>query len=392
MMQMKKQVMSQQQHVLQTTQIVKTEQLQSQKKVELGVDVTFLLDVSGSMAGLPAKTMASELEWFVCEAKMLQPKDTVEVLAFNDAVSQMLIPTWVHALSQKRLKDLNIAGAGSGGTRLWDAIDYAINKRKAYLDKRKADKPHGRVKATVLLVLTDGASEGSHAALMARLAGIGKEIPHFHMHVLGINLGSSAEAILNELTGANKKRVNFTNIRGGHATHAIQDSFRTHFTKTVVQSRVVESVTVIKSQAIQHGGPGGQLALGTGHQGGMHQLTQQFAQFALQAPPGPALRPSHASHHNAPAHAHAQQQPVRQQAHSQSRPPPALMSAPPAAPTHSSAAKLVPDCPYGRRCNTFAVGYKGPKCSYHHDKSTVPCLNGATCHGRASGKCPFWHL
>ena len=86
MMQMKKQVMSQQQHVLQTTQIVKTEQLQSQKKVELGVDVTFLLDVSGSMAGLPAKTMASELEWFVCEAKMLQPKDTVEVLAFNNAV------------------------------------------------------------------------------------------------------------------------------------------------------------------------------------------------------------------------------------------------------------------------------------------------------------------
>ena len=51
--------------------------------VELGMDVCFLLDVSGSMAGAEAREMVAQLNWLLFESGMLGDKDTVQILVLN---------------------------------------------------------------------------------------------------------------------------------------------------------------------------------------------------------------------------------------------------------------------------------------------------------------------
>lgn len=210
------------------------------KTVVMSADICFLLDVSGSMAGSSAKAMANELEWFLFDSQLLDPMDTVQIFSFNSEVEEILKPTFRQNLSRENIDALRIREKGSGGTQLWQAMNAVFDARKAFVARKREkamEKEHRlpqKQKGFVLLVLTDGESRGSPTEVMARLQHIGTEIPQFHMHFLGIKLDEQSVAALEQVKRVNPKRCDVTNVTcSGHASHAIKDSFRTHFTRTV---------------------------------------------------------------------------------------------------------------------------------------------------------------
>jgi len=212
----------------------------TEAKVESGIDIQLLLDVSGSMAGGPIRRLNEELQFLLFQSGCVREGDFVSIAAFNSDVTTVLPWTRRSKLSQSSVTLPN----ATGGTELWHAIHCVIDERKRFQtaknQKRMEEKklPRGK-KPFVLLVLTDGdSSESKRTAdsVKARIAtiGINHEVAHFHMHVLGINLGDAAEMTLQDVCSASMKKCQVTNIRGNlHATDAIRDGFRKVFTKVI---------------------------------------------------------------------------------------------------------------------------------------------------------------
>lgn len=225
----------------------------------MGADICFLLDVSGSMSGAPAQAMAAELEWFIFDSEMVLKEDTVEIVSFNHTTQKLLKPTFFPKLERANIQGLQIAKQGSGGTALWTAMDSVLDARKDFLEQKRekekeAERKPQKKKAFVLLVLTDGASGDSPEHIKKRLHTIGREIPHFHMHILGIHLDANTMSVLEDVKAANPKRCEVTNVSGGHAGGAIQSSFRTHFTKTVTHVRTMERKLEVDHHGVVHDG------------------------------------------------------------------------------------------------------------------------------------------
>ena len=230
-----------------------------QLEVEVPADISFLLDISGSMSNAPARAMDEQLQWLIFHSQLIHNNDFVQIAAFNSTTKLLMKPTRRENLTISAVTALNIPQLPNGGTQLWDAMSTVVEARKTYLAEKAAKqaikqmvdgghhRPKPRQKAFVMLVLTDGESSGSPEAITARLKNIGQEIPNFHMHILGVNLNPSTEAILQAVVSANPKRCEFTNVVSGHGAvaDAIRDSFRTHFTKTITNVRhVMRSMTV----------------------------------------------------------------------------------------------------------------------------------------------------
>ena len=200
-----------------------------------------------------------------------------------------------------------------------------------------------------MLVLTDGESSGDHKVMMRRLENISREIPHFHLHILGINLSSKAEQLLQEVVSAEPKRCEFTNIKYGHGAvaNAMEDSFK-HFTQTITKVRHV----IRKLQLDEHG-------------------TVKFVQHDVR----PSSSKSHQSGHPTTPHH--------------------LTTASYGAST--SAAKLG-DCKFGLACHSLKSG--GKACAFQHPRAfhaassiagIKPCQFGIECHGYKNKKCPYQH-
>lgn len=321
--------------------VVLTTVSKTESKVEQGIDVQFLVDTSGSMCGRPIEKVHEELLFLLFESGCVREHDFVSITAFNSKVDPLLPWTRRSALSPSMVKPLQ----ASGGTELWQAVHYVIDQRKAFQeakDKKRMEekKVCQSKKPFVLLVLTDGESADTKKtaeSVKTRIATIGVEVAHFHMHVLGVGLNVNAERTLRDVCSASPMKCEMTNIGAGvHATEAISCGFRKTFTKvinTVTQRTITASsggVTVRDKVLTSSSGP------------------SQASSF---------IRPALETH---------QRHQVQQ---------------------HEGTGGLQV-CPFGSRCRHL-LAHK--HCAFKHDKGDIPCKWGSVCKGRSSGTCPFRH-
>ena len=344
--------------------VVLTTVSKTEAKVEQGVDVQLLVDVSGSMAGRPIQKVHEELLFLLFESKCVREGDFVSITAFNSGVETLLPWTRRSTLSPSMVKPLS----ASGGTELWHAVHHVIDSRKAFQaakDKKRMEEkkmPQSK-KPFVLLVLTDGASFESKAtaeSVKARLAtiGVNHEVAHFHMHVLGVGLDGSAERTLRDVLGASPKKCQLTNIGGGvHATDAISDGFRRVFTK------VINTVT---QRTITASGGGvlvrDKVLTSPPSSGASHAQSSSLSRPLLK---GGKLAEEHKEEHRPYPHPQQHQQPQQEQA-----------------------AGGLKACAFGAKCKNLQAG---KRCTFRHDKADIPCKWAGACKGRSSGACPFRH-
>ncbi|HEX8161331.1 MAG TPA: VWA domain-containing protein [Pyrinomonadaceae bacterium] len=115
---------------------------------EVPFTVALMLDTSGS-ARFRLKDMQEAAISFVDQ---LRPDDRVLLLSFNDQVSVLAEPTGDRGVLRNAIR---LAGGGNG-TRLYDAVDFAIKRRLNSISGRKA-----------IVLFTDGIDNVSRSATRA---------------------------------------------------------------------------------------------------------------------------------------------------------------------------------------------------------------------------------
>jgi Mg-chelatase subunit ChlD len=120
--------------------------------------VTFVIDASGSM--LSDDKIGTAIEGIKMVAKKLKEWDAVAVIAFNTEVQGKIVPprdvpevNWAEAEAEVRKA---VHGPQNGGTALYDAISFAID-RLAKSKRQAKYKDHQRF----VVVLTDGEDNSS---------------------------------------------------------------------------------------------------------------------------------------------------------------------------------------------------------------------------------------
>lgn len=124
--------------------------LQLWTKVKKTVDISFVFDRSGSMAGEPLKQAKQGALDFLAQ---LDGRDRVSVLMFNDKVPDATEPLLL-GTSRNQLNDTVSGTFADGGTALYDAVAKAHDKL-AELAKQNAKRTYA------VVVLTDGKDEHS---------------------------------------------------------------------------------------------------------------------------------------------------------------------------------------------------------------------------------------
>jgi Ca-activated chloride channel family protein len=132
------------------------------RHVKKPVDVTVVMDVSGSMRGKKISSARSSLLDFV---NMLGDRDRLEIMVFS---SQLITLTPLTPLGEKRDEVLNrVSGISEGGdTRLYDATLEAYQTLQ-----QEGDPKHIRA----VVVLSDGMDTESQATLQQVLDAIGSD-------------------------------------------------------------------------------------------------------------------------------------------------------------------------------------------------------------------------
>jgi Mg-chelatase subunit ChlD len=210
-----------------------------------GMDITVLLDMSGSMANAhKARDAQESLEGFIwgAESCMLDG-DRMQIVGCDNHHEELQKFKERSKMSVKSLRGLGIADLrGFGGdTHLWDAVKWCIQQRKANTSSHS--------NPFVLLVLTDGEDNGSTTSeqeLQTLLAHPG--FPHCHVHFVG--LGDEKHfAPMQRMSNSGIKHVNFSHVADGCAG-VIQSVFR-NFATTVqtVRQTVYSHVTVVGAHA-----------------------------------------------------------------------------------------------------------------------------------------------
>lgn len=350
---------------------------------DICMDVMLLLDVSGSMSGAPARTMSQEVLTLLTDG-VLEPKDTVHVLTFNEQVQELQKPQYLEKLSHTDITSLCscIASSGSGGTKLYTAMEDAIRRREAFL-AAKAAHGHGSAaqhqsgvqKTFLLLVLTDGASADSYEPMRRRLASIRETIPTFQLCIVGIGLDEDSQAKLKAVTAADRTCCSFANVaQGAHASDAIKAGFHQHIRQRVVKQRQILRQLVMRSDGTavlhqQERDQRGRLCsrANTTTFDASAALTQlclggQPQQYRALALP------------SAPAEPRAHRVSV-------------ASSAAEAVACPGSVARP-PRCRFGANCS--ALQQHG-KCTFFHEPREIPCKKGAQCSFRMHGKCAYKH-
>lgn len=124
--------------------------LQLWTKVKKTVDISFVFDRSGSMAGEPLKQAKQGALDFLAQ---LDGRDRVSVLMFNDKVPDATEPLLL-GTSRNQLNDTVSGTFADGGTALYDAVAKAHDEL-AELAKQNAKRTYA------VVVLTDGKDEHS---------------------------------------------------------------------------------------------------------------------------------------------------------------------------------------------------------------------------------------
>ena len=92
------------------------------EKVDVPTDICFLLDISGSMAGAPARAMDEQLKWLLFRSELMNANDFVNINGFNSTSHLLMKATKVEKLTEAEVSALRIPALPSGGTQLWDAM------------------------------------------------------------------------------------------------------------------------------------------------------------------------------------------------------------------------------------------------------------------------------
>jgi Ca-activated chloride channel family protein len=174
------------------------------------VDVSVVLDISGSMSGEKISAARASLVNFI---DLFQDRDRMQVIVFSDEIIEM---SPLSPLEGKR-EDLKQRVSGvieQGGTMLYDATDYAYNDLL-----ENGDPDHIRA----VVVLTDGADTDSSMSLNQLLGEIGvhEEEGGNAIKVFTIAFGNNAEKHIlidiSEATGGKQYDATPTTIRDIYA-------------------------------------------------------------------------------------------------------------------------------------------------------------------------------
>jgi VWFA-related protein len=112
--------------------------------------VALVLDTSGSTE-FSINDIQRAASSFV---EQLKPADRVTVISFDDSIDVLCEPT----SDREQLNRAIRRARGGGGTRLYDAVEYALRKRLAQVPGRKA-----------VVLLTDGVDTTSHSSYKSSL-------------------------------------------------------------------------------------------------------------------------------------------------------------------------------------------------------------------------------
>jgi uncharacterized protein YegL len=217
------------------------------------LDICALLDLSGSMSGSKAQAVQTHLEEFIFgPGSCVMDADRVQIVGFDSNHRELQAPTKRSDMTVTALRGLGIAGLRGfgGGTRLWDAVKWCVDRRVAYVQSRRAKVPAFEPKPFVLMVLTDGEDGGSAvsvAVLQTLLAHPG--FPHCHVHFVGLGAERSFEAM--RMLSMGIEHVQFSVVTEGSAG-VIQGIFRKHFAATVqrVRNIVCQRVSVTDTMVV----------------------------------------------------------------------------------------------------------------------------------------------
>jgi Ca-activated chloride channel family protein len=167
------------------------------REVKKPVDVTLVIDTSGSMRG---DKIAAARQSLIAFVELLDDRDRVQVITFN---SDILTLTDLSLLGEKR-QDVTRRVSGlveGGGTRLYDATALAYEEILA-----KGDDDHIRA----VLVLSDGSDNESISSLeqLMETLGAGAEEGGNAVKLFTIAFGENAnEGILRQMAEATGGRV-----------------------------------------------------------------------------------------------------------------------------------------------------------------------------------------
>ena len=113
--------------------------------VEKPFTVALLLDTSASTQIRLADIKSAAIAFI----DQLRPDDRVMVICFNDNIQTVTEPT----ADRKALREAVLSARGGSGTRLFDAVDFALNEKLSRIEGRKA-----------IVLLTDGIDHVSSSA------------------------------------------------------------------------------------------------------------------------------------------------------------------------------------------------------------------------------------
>ncbi len=133
------------------------------RQAKKGVDVYFVFDKSGSMAGEPLVQARQGAEAFV---DMLDPRDRLSLVLFDHRVPEKIDAPVAMEQGRADIKQRLDATFADGGTAMYDSVLAAFRAASA-----AAEKEPGRNHAIV--VLTDGKDENSSGTLDALIAALG---------------------------------------------------------------------------------------------------------------------------------------------------------------------------------------------------------------------------
>eukprot|EP00741_Cyanophora_paradoxa_P018059 tig00021037_g17438.t1 len=195
------------------------------------VDVTFLIDVSGSMQGEP---LATALEGVAGLHKELNDSDRVSLLLFDTNRFNLMEPNSIMKKENLNIESLiaKAKGKGGGGTYLRDAMIWAMEE---IMPKHPHAKENGYIQQ--LVVLTDGADTGSDVSREKLAEAVANcKIPKFNLIFLSVGVSGSARDEYQALCAP--KHCHFMECDSNAAAN-IKKLFR-DVIKTVKESKVLQ--------------------------------------------------------------------------------------------------------------------------------------------------------
>lgn len=204
----------------------------AEKKVELGANITFLIDISGSMSG--SKIRAVE-EGLIGLCKQLHKGDFISIIGFNRTATVLFQGFAQKACKNdcEEIRNLHLRTLTNYCTAMRDAIKFAIDERESYERKN----PKILSKLFQLFCLTDGCdniSKLDEATAKAMLLGAANRNQNFHFEIVSVDV-SNEEAASNHNLVKNCKRCKHSKL----GNCSIEDLIRTSFLKEITKNRVV---------------------------------------------------------------------------------------------------------------------------------------------------------